>query len=142
MPKGKVIARAFALSVGWLGAVLGLYVCLVGLELYWNFFDWLPRWDWKVALFFVAILMMLTAVWFLRRGTPDRFSRAVSLLLCLALIALALYVLPPERLSEGLFARTSPSPLWYRGGRLIVMWLPAVFWVRKKQPETKPPARH
>jgi hypothetical protein len=27
-----------------------------------------------------------------------------------------------------LFARESPSPLWYRGGRLIAMTSPSLFW--------------
>ena len=37
--------RAILLTVGWLLAAAGLYVALVGLELYWNLYDWQPRLD-------------------------------------------------------------------------------------------------
>ena len=49
--------------------------------------------------------------------------------MCLALLILGFYVLPSEPLNQGLFARERPSPLWYRGARLGVLALPALFWV-------------
>ena len=52
----------------------------------------------------------------------------MSLAACLALLALAVYVLPPEPMTQGLFAREARSPLWYRAARFVLLALPGVFW--------------
>jgi hypothetical protein len=120
--------RAILLTLGWLLAAAGLYVALVMLELYWNLFDWQPRLDLKGSGLIFGILAVLAVIWFLARASHDRFSQAVSLAACLALLALALYVFPPEPMTQGLFAREAPSPLWYRIARFVLLALPSVFW--------------
>jgi hypothetical protein len=55
---------------------------------------------------------------------------------------LALYVLPAEPMTQGLFAREHPSPLWYRAARFGLLTMPCIFWAlellrrRKSPPET------
>jgi signal transduction histidine kinase len=106
------------LILAWLGFGVGLYAGLVGLELYWNLFDWRPRLDANAAALMLVILALVAASWFLARGTADSLTRTVAIVVCLALFALGLYVLPPEAIKAGLFARTTPSPWWYR----VVRW--------------------
>ena len=120
--------RVILLILGWLLAAAGLYVALVMLELYWNLFDWQPRLDLKGSGLIFGILAVLAVIWFLARASHDRFSQAVSLAACLALLAIAVYVLPAEAMTQGLFAREAPSPFWYRAGRFVLLALPSVFW--------------
>jgi hypothetical protein len=105
------------------------YGLLVLLELYWNAYEWQPAWD----LIGLGILLGLGFVlgvlgglaWWSREG----LSRGVSLAICLGFLILAIYLLPSEPLTEGLFGRETPSPTWYRVGRSMVLGLPSVFWV-------------
>jgi hypothetical protein len=120
--------RAILLSLGWLLSAAGLYVALVVLELYWNLYDWQPKPDLQAVGLILGILAVLAAIRLLARAGCDRFSRGVSLVICLALLALAAYVAPPELLTQGLFAREAPSPCWYRAARFVVLALPSVFW--------------
>jgi hypothetical protein len=128
--------RAILLSLGWLLSAAGLYAALVVLELYWNLYDWQPKLDLSASGLILGMLVFLTAIRLLARAGCDRFSRAVSLVICLALLALAIYVVPPEPLTQGFFARATPSPLWYRAARLVVLALPSVFsglaWLRSR----------
>ena len=121
--------RAIVLIVGWTVAFLSLYLGLVALELYWNLFDWLPRLDLRSLGLVIILLAALAATWWLARLSMDCGSRIFSLVGCLALIALGVYVLPPEPQPHGLFSGRSHSPLWYRGGRLVVFSCPGFFWV-------------
>jgi hypothetical protein len=120
--------RAILLTLGWLLAATGLYVALVMLELYWNLTDWQPKLDSNASGLMTGILALLAAIGFLARASGDRFSQGLSLAICLALLALAVYVVPPEPMTQGLFARESPSPLWYRAARFVALALPSVFW--------------
>ena len=131
-----------ALTLAWLLSLASLYGALVGLELYWNFFDWRPKTDAPAAALGFWILAMLAAVWLLSQANRSRLTQSVSLLLCLALLALAIYVFPPELRTPGFLGRDSASPLWYRGGRAAVLSLPLVFWlvgwtrIRRRQVRT------
>jgi hypothetical protein len=122
------VKRAILLSLGWLLSAAGLYVALVVLELYWNLYDWQPKLDWEALGLIFGMLALLAAIRLLARASGDRFSRGVSLVICLALLALAVYVFPPEPRTSGLFAREAPSPFWYRAARFVVLALPSVFW--------------
>ncbi len=114
--------------MAWVLASAGLYIGLAGLELYWNFPDWQPQWDIPSCALFVWTLGMLAALWFLGRAELDLLTRGLALALCLALLALALYLLPAEPLKPGLLGRALHSPLWYRAGRAGVLCLPGLFW--------------
>jgi len=122
------VKRAIFVALGWLTAAIALYASLLALELYWNLYDWQPRTDWKAFGLILTTLFILAGMRFLSKAARDRFSQLVSLVACLALLALAVYVFPQEPLTHGVFARTGPSPLWYRASRLLVMALPGVFW--------------
>jgi hypothetical protein len=121
--------RSLLLSLGWLVSAAGLYATLVGLELYWNLYDWQPIADGKTLIVCLVMLSFLTAIGCLARATRDRFTMILSLVLCVALVALAVYVFPSEPPTQGLFARESPSPFWYRGARFVTLALPGAAWV-------------
>ena len=120
--------RAILLTLGWLLAAAGLYVALVMLELYWNLYDWQPRLDLRALGLFCGMISVLVAIRFLARAGGNRFSQGVSLVICLALLALGVYVFPAEPITHGMFARESPSPLWYRAARFVLLALPCLFW--------------
>ena len=121
--------RRVLLIFFWVLAVAGLYAALVVLEVYWNLFDWQPRLDLAAFGIMVWMGMMLAALWCLCRASTDRVIGGVALLLCAALVALAIYVFAPEPVKPGLLGRDTASPLWYRTGRLVILTLPAVFWL-------------
>ena len=123
------MTRVILLSIGWFVAALGLYVALVILELYWNLYDWQPKLDSRALGLIIAVGSILVEIRFLARANSHRIGQGVSLVLCLALLALAVYVFPREPLTQGVFAREQSSPLWYRVGRLVALALPGVFWV-------------
>jgi hypothetical protein len=120
--------RAILLTLGWLLAAAGLYVALVMLELYWNLYDWQPKLDSRALGLFCGMVAVLAAIRLLVRAGGNRFSRGVSLAICLALLALGVYVFPSEPITHGLFARETPSPLWYRAARSVLLALPCLFW--------------
>jgi hypothetical protein len=106
------------LILGWLGCALSLYLGLVALDFYWNVPDWQPRFDGIVMGIFAPITLSILGVAFLSRCSKDRLTKSIAVLLCLALVGLAVYVIPPEPLKPGFLGRESSSPLWYRLGRL------------------------
>ena len=117
------------LVLGWLVAAIALWVLLVSLEIYWNLYDWQPKVD-SIALGLgLVIFSTIACMWLLTRASRRLAARGASLVMCLALLILGGYVLPPEPKDSGLFARERTSPFWYRGGRLAVLALPALFWV-------------
>jgi uncharacterized membrane protein len=120
--------RAILLTLAWLLSAAGLYMALVMLELSWNLYNWQPKLNLKATGLIVGMLAVLAAIRFLTRASCGRFSQGVSLGACLALLALAVYVFPPEPITQGLFARESPSPLWYRAARFVALALPSVYW--------------
>jgi hypothetical protein len=136
-----LVKRAILLSAGWLLAGVGLYMALVILELYWNLYNWQPIVDLRASGLILGVLALLAVIRWLARTTCDRVSQGLSLLICLALLAVAVYVFPPEPPTQGLFAREAPSPLWYRAARLVLLGLPSLFWALGLLPRWKRPAR-
>ena len=124
------MTRAILLTLAWVLAALGLYASLVALEFYWNVWDWQPNLDLIAWGLMVAIFGFVLAMRLLAPASRDRCSQGVSLVLCVALLVLGFYVLAPEPLTQGLFARELSSPFWYRFGRLVVLALPTFVWVR------------
>jgi len=124
----EFMRRALFLSFGWALAIIGLYASLVLLELRWNLFDWEPRLDLKAVMLVLGSFVAIALLWFLARAGGDRVTQVLSLICVLAILGVAIYVSAAEPLSQGLFARSRPSPLWYRGGRFILMLLPSIFW--------------
>lgn len=123
------MTRRILLSIGWIATGIGLYVTLVGLEFYWNLYNWEPRSDWRAGVLVLAALVLVAVMGLLARASSDKFSRGVSLFICLALLALGIYVVPAEPSTTGLFAREVSSPVWHRGGRLFLLAMPGLFWV-------------
>ena len=124
------MTRAILLILAWLMAAAGLYAGLVALEFYWNVWDWQPNLDLIAWGLMSATFAFVLAMRLLAPASRDRMSQFVSLVLCVALLVLGCYVLAPEPLTQGLFARERSSPFWYRFGRLVVLALPTVVWVR------------
>ena len=133
--------RAILLSAGWLLAGAGLHVAFVILELYWNLYNWQPVVDWRASGLILGVLALLAVIRCLARVSRDRISQGVSLVICLSLLAVAVYVFSPEPPTQGLFAREAPSPLWYRAARLVLLGLPSSFWALGLLPRWKRPAR-
>jgi hypothetical protein len=125
--------RSALLSAGWVMAAAALYAGMLLLEVKWNLFNWRLQWDGQASLLVAWALGGLSVIWLLAGITRDRVSRSIALVTCLVLAAIAIYVLPPERPATGLFGRDAPSPLWYRGGRFLLMSLPAAFWILRRR---------
>ena len=129
--------RALFFSLGCLVASTALYVSLLLLDIYWNLVSWHPRWDWTVSTLIALTFASTLSLGLLARSPRDRPSRVISLVVCVLLLSLGAYALPPEPLSAGLFGRLASSPLWYRGARLVVMGLPLVLWVWARRSATR-----
>jgi hypothetical protein len=123
------VRRTILIVLGWVITAAALYLLLVGLELYWNLYTWQPRPDLLGSGLLLGAVLAVAAAWFFARASRDRISRGVSLVICCALLALAVYLLPPEPFTEGLFSRELPSPLWYRASRSLLLAAPAAFWI-------------
>ena len=133
--------RMLIIIVGWLAATAALSYVMLGLELYWNFFSWSPKWDVKALLYWIGILTILVCVWFLAKSTRGRVCQVISGLACITLFGFAVVgVLPAEPLSGGLLGRTMPSPLWFRGSLAVLLCLPSVFWLWKTWQQSRPDA--
>jgi hypothetical protein len=117
-------------SVAWLFLAAGLYAGIVLLEFYWNMPEWRPLFD-SVAAFLVAWCVAMVAMLALlaRRTRGRRFTKWFSLLLSLGLASLTWFLLPAEAVSDSLFGRNVTSPLWYRGGRAILLLAPLAMWL-------------
>ena len=72
---------------------------------------------------------MIAVYWLLTRASVNRVTQTISALICLALAALAIHVAREEPVKSGLFERPMPSPLWYRGGLVLILTLPGVLWI-------------
>lgn len=120
--------RAILLIIGWLAAIATLFYAVEGLDFHWNFLDWSPAWDFGTIAMFLGILVAVATIWFLAKASRDKASRAVSLLACLLVAGLAVAWFPAEATGQGFLARTQPSPFWFRGGRVLLLCVPGVFW--------------
>lgn len=115
--------------LGWLIAAFFLWALLVLLEVYWNLYDWRPKFDSRALEMALGVCLILAAIFLLARARRQLAARAVSLVVCLALLALAIYVLPPEPPISGSYARQRSSPAWYRVVRFCALSSPTLFWV-------------
>lgn len=135
--------RGILLILAWLAAALGLWVLLVILEVYWKLYDWQPKLDARALGLGMGICLDVVGMLLLARATRRPAARAASLLISLALLALAVYVVPKEPLTSGMFAREQSSPSWYRVSGFFVLASPILFWAssfnwrndRPSQPE-------
>ena len=117
----KVLLQLLA----WLSAGLSLYLAMALLEVHWNLVSWKPLLDWTSLLPLLMVTGTLLGFIRLSQAESRPLIRVFSSLICLALLGLGIHLLPQEPLTEGLFARTAPSPAWYRFGRLLIMASPA-----------------
>jgi hypothetical protein len=138
------MARTILFCLFWLVGALLLYVELVALEFYWNYFDWEPILSASGIGLLCLIGLTMGGLCFLSLARWDRVTQIISFIACLALVCLGFYVLPREPETHGLFARQTTSPFWYRAGRLGILTLPAAFWLfrmwrqREYQPKQEP----
>lgn len=131
------IIRKIMLVLGWLVAMAALVFAVVGLDLHWNSSAWLPfpELDTTALLQCLGIPVVLAAMWFLAKPTPDRVSQ-IGFRVCLVLAGITVaFVLPPERLT---MERTIASPWWFRGGCTLLLCLPAAFWLWRLRPQADP----
>jgi hypothetical protein len=127
--------RAVLRMIAWLAAAGWLYLALLLLDVFWNIATWQPRWDGPAFGLLGSVLVGLLAIWKLTRSDSGRVERVVTFVICLGFFGLGIYVFPAEPLSQGLFARETSSPLWYRTLRLIVLSVPLLLWVTRKWPD-------
>ena len=135
------MVRTLILGTAWVVATAFLYLNLVALEFYWNLFDWDPKFDLPSALLVAGLCIPLCATRYLARIRSNQVPKAVATICCLSLCLLGIYVLAAETKTTGLFARESPSPIWYRVARLFLLIQPGVFLLvhsyrRTEKPET------
>lgn len=78
----RKMVRVLALIAGWMAAGWLLSLCIVFLDMDWNFFNFSPKWSWSVVAEMLGIVLTLTALWFLARASRDKASRIVSLIIC------------------------------------------------------------
>ena len=102
--------RAILLILGWLVASLALWVLLVVLEIHWNLYNWEPKVDSFALGLGFGVASALACMWLLACANRQPMPRGASLVMCLALLILGVYVFPPEPLNQGLFARERTSP--------------------------------
>ena len=126
---GREMKRAIILSVGWLAAIGALLCAVLRLSLQWNFFDWSPKWDLETIAEAIGVAAVLAAVWFLGKVSRDKISRVVAVLACVSLVGLAIAWFPAEPTTQGFLGRSQPSPMWFRGGRVLLLCVPGVFWL-------------
>ena len=117
------------LALGWVLCGAGLYGAILLLDVYWNLLNWRPRWDWPTYVLLGWMIVVLAGQWRLAKIPRGRWNQVISLMVGLALVAVAGLALGPEPLSEGLLGRDDPSPWWYRIGRAIVLALPLATWM-------------
>ena len=120
--------RTVFLIAGWVLLAVALYLPLLLLDVYWNIVTWRPEWDGTALFLLVWIGAAAAGCYWMARASRDRLTRVVSLLICMALLALGVYVCRAEPMSFGMFGRETSSPWWYRAGRLLVLGTPALLW--------------
>jgi hypothetical protein len=121
--------RAILLIIGWLAASCTLLYSLFRWEFNWNFFTFSPKWNLELIAEMLGVLVADVAIWFLAKASRDKASRAVSLLVCVLLAGLAVAVLHEDEHARGMFGGPRTIPLWYRGGRTLLLCVPSVFWI-------------
>jgi hypothetical protein len=121
--------RSIMVTIGWLTAAGVFAAAMMILEINWNLFDWNPRLDLIALACGFGILGALAAIWLLARSIRDKSGQVISFVLCVLLVGLAIHLFPAEFASEAFLERKRPSPLWFRGARVLLMSLPSAFWL-------------
>src|SRR5262249_14769049 len=91
---------------------------------------WRPTWDWRALLLLLWVAAVLLGFRTLARASGHPTVRIISLVICLSLFALGVYVTPAESLSSGMFGRVASSPFWSRTARLVLIAVPLCVWCR------------
>jgi len=125
---GRRMGLLILLIIGWLAAGFMLMCGVMRIVFGWDLFSFHPSLD--LGTIFVALIVLVAeaGIWFLARAGRDRSIRAASLLVCLFLAGWGILVVYPEDV-HGLFGRREPSPLWFRGGLTLLLWVPGIFWI-------------
>ncbi len=129
---GQSIGRAILLMIGWLAAGVLLLYGMICLEINWNLFKFSPQWNSAVPVQIFCLGGAIIAMWFLAKATRDRASRAMSLLGCLLLIGISFYIVFHHDFFHDVdyaHGRGTLSPLWFRGGLMLLSCLPEFFWI-------------
>lgn len=116
------------LPAAWLAAASGLYGSVALLDFLWNFPGWQPVCDARALALVWSIGVCSVALAVLGMMTKAGLGRTVVLLPCLFFVVLGLYMCPPEPAQPGMLGRDTPSPVWYRGGRAVLLMLPLAGW--------------
>jgi amino acid permease len=87
---------------------------------------------------FAPITLSILGVSFLSRCSKDRLTKSIALSLCLALVGMAVYVIPAEPLKPGFLGREFSSPLWYRLGRLGLVLSLCFLLLRRNSRKSQP----
>ena len=116
--------------VGCLLTSAGLIIWLICLDLHWNFFNLDLVFDLDAFGYLFLCVLTLIVMGITARHTTDRVSQVFSLIICLAMIVIAIQSLNPEPLSPDTFlGRNIVSPLWYRAIRFFILLIPCFFWI-------------
>ena len=140
---GQRMWRAILLLTGWLAAGCMLLYGMLCLEINWNSFKFSPRWNASLLEQMIVIGDSLIAMWLLAKATRGLVSRATSLLGCLLLTGIAFFIffhLDFFHEADYAHGKGTLSPLWFRGGLLLLSCLPGVFWIwRGRRNPVQPP---
>jgi len=120
--------RAIFTSLGWVLANALLFAIIFSLETNLNFFDWHPKWTIQVIGCVTSIVAVAALLFYLARTTKDKSALVISLIACVALVAMVILAVSPEPSSTGWFSRSRSSPAWYRWGRVLLGCIPITFW--------------
>ena len=124
--KRHKIIRAIILDIGWLAASCALAYSVVLWELEWNFLVFAPKWDLKLIPAMLGILVALTAIWFSVKASQDMANFVVSLLLSVLLAGFAVFLLRGDD-DPNIMGGSKEVPLWYWGGRTLLLCVPGRF---------------
>jgi hypothetical protein len=127
--KDHKIMRAVLLIIGWLAAGYTLFYSVAMWEFDWNFWHFSPKLNLELVEAMLGILVADAAIWFLAKASSDKASRVVSLLVCVFLAGSAVWGLHHDEGATGFLSGHYEIPLWYRGGRTLLLCVPVVFWV-------------
>ncbi|HEY3914813.1 MAG TPA: permease prefix domain 1-containing protein [Verrucomicrobiae bacterium] len=126
--RGRLVLRAIGLSLGWLLVACGLGYCVLDWEFSWNFIGFHTKWNWEFAAIQSGILIVAICFWFLAKASRDWGSRAVSLLVCLALAVCAAMWLHADESAHGIFGGHYTVPFGYRCARTLALCWPGFIW--------------
>ena len=134
-----------AICLAWLALGAVLFGATAYLDLDLNLFDWTPGVEPGTVLALGVGLLCVAVVIPLGRITRHTVCTLAAWLVVVALAGFGLYLLPAESLQpDVILGRDRASPFWYRGGRALVLALPALLLLGRlflgRAAETEAPA--